>query len=89
MNAMSDRRIALIPGDGIGPEITEATLDILSAAGFEAEWDILEAGQVSLDKGDEAMPAATIARIAEIFAPWPIPVDTSGFRDRLEEIEET
>jgi NAD-dependent isocitrate dehydrogenase len=63
---MEPRRIAIIPGDGIGPEITDATLTILKAAGFEAEYEVLEAGQPALDKGLPAMPPATIDRIREI-----------------------
>jgi NAD-dependent isocitrate dehydrogenase len=63
---MSDRRIALIPGDGIGPEITAATLRILEAGGFVADYEILEAGQPALDKGLAVMPEATIERIGEL-----------------------
>ncbi len=63
---MGKRQIAVIPGDGIGPEITDATLSILEAVGFEAEWVFLEAGQPSIDKGKEAMPPETIERIREI-----------------------
>src|SRR5580658_1875532 len=63
---MSLRRIAIIPGDGIGPEITEAVLGILDGAGFKAEYIFLEAGQPSLDKGHPAMPTETIEAIREI-----------------------
>jgi NAD-dependent isocitrate dehydrogenase len=63
---MEPRRIAIIPGDGIGPEITDATLTILKAAGFEAEYEFLEAGQTALDKGLPAMPPETVERIREI-----------------------
>ena len=63
---MASRRIAIIPGDGIGPEITDATLRILEAAGFEADYLFLEAGQPSLDKGGIAMPDATVQAIREI-----------------------
>ena len=60
------RRIAIIPGDGIGPEITDAVLRILEAADFEADYVFLEAGQPSLDKGGPAMPDATVQAIREI-----------------------
>jgi NAD-dependent isocitrate dehydrogenase len=63
---MEPRRIAIIPGDGIGPEIMEATLAILAAAGFEAQYEYLEAGQKSLDEGKPAMPPETIERIREL-----------------------
>ncbi|MFQ3587243.1 MAG: isocitrate/isopropylmalate dehydrogenase family protein [Fimbriimonadaceae bacterium] len=63
---MEKRRIAVIPGDGIGPEITEATIKILEATGFEAEWVYLDAGLGAIDKGKEAMPKETIDAIREI-----------------------
>ncbi|CAN5648737.1 isocitrate/isopropylmalate dehydrogenase family protein [soil metagenome] len=63
---MPQRRIAIIPGDGIGPEITEATLRILGASGFEAEYETLEAGGVALQKGLPAMPEETVERIREL-----------------------
>lgn len=63
---MSKRKIAVIPGDGIGPEITDAVLSILESAGFEADWEFLEAGQPAMDKGKPPMPEETIERIREI-----------------------
>ena len=63
---MSMRRIAVIPGDGIGPEITEATLRILEAVGFKAEWVYLDAGLPAIEKGLAAMPQATIEKVREI-----------------------
>lgn len=63
---MDKRRIAVIPGDGIGPEITSATIEILEAAGFTPEWIYLEAGQPALDKGLPAMPPETVEAIREI-----------------------
>src|SRR3954470_5310975 len=43
-------RITLIPGDGIGPEVTDAVLTILSAAGVAIEWERYDAGVLSPDK---------------------------------------
>jgi NAD-dependent isocitrate dehydrogenase len=63
---MSKRRIAILPGDGIGPEIMDAVLKILYASGFEAEYTNLDAGQTALDKCLPAMPPATIEAIREI-----------------------
>ena len=63
---MSKRRIGVIPGDGIGPEITKTTLAILEAVGFEAEWVYLEGGLGSVEKGNAAMPQATIDAIREL-----------------------
>ncbi|RYG41684.1 NAD-dependent isocitrate dehydrogenase, partial [bacterium] len=63
---MEKRRIAIVPGDGIGPEIMDATLRILGEAGFQADYEFLEAGQPALDKGLPAMPQETLDRIREI-----------------------
>jgi isocitrate dehydrogenase (NAD+) len=63
---MSKRRIGVIPGDGIGPEITAATISILESTGFEAEWVYLEGGLGSVEKGNAAMPEETIQAIREI-----------------------
>ena len=53
---MGKRKIGVIPSDGIGPEITSATNDILEAVGFEADWVYLEGGIGSVEKGHDAMP---------------------------------
>lgn len=63
---MAQRRIAIVPGDGIGPEITDAVLRILESVGFDAEYVFLEAGQPSLDKGGPALPDATLQSIREV-----------------------
>jgi isocitrate dehydrogenase (NAD+) len=63
---MSNLRIAVIPGDGIGPEITEATINILEAVGFKPQWVFLEGGLGAIEKGLPAMPADTIEAIREI-----------------------
>jgi len=36
--------ITLIPGDGIGPEISEATVKAVEATGVDIKWDIVNAG---------------------------------------------
>jgi NAD-dependent isocitrate dehydrogenase len=63
---MSKRRIAVAPGDGIGPELMTVTIEILEAAGFEAEWIYLEAGQPAMDRGLPPMPQETLDAIREI-----------------------
>ena len=37
-------RFTLIPGDGIGPEVTEAVVVILKAMGLKIDWEVLNAG---------------------------------------------
>ena len=53
----------LIPGDGIGPDITDATVRILEAAGATFEWDRRLAGMAAVDKFDDPMPDETIESI--------------------------
>jgi isocitrate dehydrogenase (NAD+) len=56
--------IALIPGDGIGPEVTTAVQKILEAAGAPLQWDERRAGLNALAAGDDVLPAATLRGIA-------------------------
>jgi isocitrate dehydrogenase (NAD+) len=53
----------LIPGDGIGPDITEATLAILDAAGANFDWDRQVAGAVGVEQKGTPMPDETIESI--------------------------
>ena len=48
---MEKQRIVVAPGDGIGPEIMQATLDILNAAGAPLEYDFIEVGEVVYKRG--------------------------------------
>jgi len=49
-------RITLIPGDGIGPEVTKATVRILEATGVKFEWETYEAGAEAFEKYKEYIP---------------------------------
>jgi len=49
-------KITLIPGDGIGPEITEATIKVVEAAGVEIEWERFEAGMPAVEKYGSPVP---------------------------------
>ena len=49
-------RITLIPGDGIGPEITSAVVSIIEASGVQIEWEEHLAGQPALDKYGKTLP---------------------------------
>ena len=55
-------RITLIPGDGIGPEVTEAVLTVLSASGVSIEWERYDAGILSPDK-QSPLPAPLLDSI--------------------------
>ncbi|TXF10667.1 isocitrate/isopropylmalate dehydrogenase family protein [Pelomicrobium methylotrophicum] len=53
----------LIPGDGIGPEITAATLKVLDALGAPFEWETRAAGMAAVEKHGDPIPAETLASI--------------------------
>ena len=73
----------LIPGDGIGPEITAATLRVLEAAGAEINWIERQAGVAAMEAGGEVLPEATLDAIREhgvaLKGPCTTPVG-KGFR---------
>ncbi len=73
---MSGLRIGLIEGDGIGPEITAATVEILAAAGFTPEWVPLLAGEKALAAGMEVLPAETIESIRSLGVALKAPTTT-------------
>ena len=52
--------ITLIPGDGIGPEITAATVRVIEATGVEIIWETQILGSQALEKYGETLPAAAI-----------------------------
>ena len=57
---MSKTTAVLIPGDGIGPEVTEATVRLLDAAGAEIEWIEKNAGLAALTAGQAVLPQDTL-----------------------------
>lgn len=76
-------RIALIPGDGIGPEVISAARRVLEAAGFEAEWATVQAGQIALDTLGAPLPAETLTAVRNTDATLKGPTATpsgGGFR---------
>jgi isocitrate dehydrogenase (NAD+) len=61
---MAKHTIVLIPGDGIGPEVTAAAKRVIEAAGLDVEWLELPAGATAIDQGfDNVLPEQTIAAI--------------------------
>lgn len=75
--------ITLIPGDGIGPSITRATLQVLEAAGAPLEFDRQIAGQTAADEMGTPLPEDTISSIEEnriaLKGPLTTPIGT-GYR---------
>ena len=63
-------RVTLIPGDGIGPEIAEATRRVLDATGVAFDWDVQEAGRRRHGQdGGNPLPDAVIESIAHTASP--------------------
>jgi isocitrate dehydrogenase (NAD+) len=61
---MAKHTIVLIPGDGIGPEVTAATKRVIEAAGLSVEWIELPAGANALEQGfDTVLPDQTVKAI--------------------------
>jgi isocitrate dehydrogenase (NAD+) len=58
-------RIAVIPGDGIGPEITEAALMVLEATGIDFQWERVPVGENARKEFGTPLPASSIDRIRE------------------------
>jgi isocitrate dehydrogenase (NAD+) len=55
--------ITLIPGDGIGPEVTNAVIRILEASGVSIDWDRQDAGLIAVERGDKPLPDRLIDSI--------------------------
>ena len=54
-------RVTLIPGDGIGPELSDATRRVLEATGVTFDWDVREAGaDVMAKHGGNPLPESVI-----------------------------
>ncbi len=75
--------VTLIPGDGTGPEITEATRRVLEATGVEFRWHVKDAGLAVLDKYGTVLPDDVIDSIKETKIGLKGPITTpvgKGFR---------
>ncbi len=80
---MAKHTITLIPGDGIGPEITHAMRRVVEAAGVDVEWEVVEAGADVMEKHGTPLPESVLESIRRtkvaIKGPITTPVGT-GFR---------
>ena len=78
------RSVTLIPGDGTGPELTEATRRVLEATGVAFDWEVREAGaDVMESHGGNPLPPETLASIRETGVALKGPITTpigTGFR---------
>ncbi|MBI5475905.1 MAG: NAD-dependent isocitrate dehydrogenase [Ignavibacteriales bacterium] len=75
--------ITLIPGDGIGPEIMSAALEVIKATGVKIEWEYQEAGLAAIEKYKDPLPKHVLESIQRnklvLKGPLTTPVGT-GFR---------
>ena len=76
-------RVTLVPGDGTGPELTEATRRVLEATGVEFDWDVQHAGIDMMEEAGTPLPEATLESIrankVALKGPVTTPIGT-GFR---------
>ena len=75
--------ITLIPGDGIGPSISESTRRIIESTGVEVSWELEEAGIPAIEKYKDPLPQQVLDSIVRnrvaLKGPLTTPVGT-GFR---------
>ena len=77
------KTVTLIPGDGIGPEISDAVVKIIEKSGAQIEWDVQNAGADVAEIEGDPLPARVIASIKKNKAALKAPVTTpigKGFR---------
>ena len=76
-------KITLLPGDGIGPEITAATVRVLEATGVKFEWAVFTVGESAIEKYGTPLPEITVESIRKnkiaLKGPVTTPIGT-GFR---------
>jgi isocitrate dehydrogenase (NAD+) len=80
---MTTHTVTLIPGDGIGPELTDATVRVVDATGVKIRWEIAEAGSDVMSKYGTPLPETTLQSIRKnkvaLKGPITTPIGT-GFR---------
>src|ERR687891_202177 len=76
-------QVTLIPGDGIGPEVSEAARRVIDATGVAIDWDVREAGLTALESQGDVLPEETLASLRRntigLKGPMTTPIG-SGFR---------
>ena len=76
-------RVTLIPGDGIGPEVTAAALRVAEATGVPLEWEVVDAGEKAIKKTGNPLPDLVLDSIRKNRLALKGPITTpigSGFR---------
>lgn len=73
---MGAHRAVLIPGDGIGPEVTHAACRVIAATGVAVEWEAVEAGEAAVETHGDPLPDEALERIREFGVALKGPVTT-------------
>src|SRR6266850_2204091 len=76
-------QVTLIPGDGIGPSITAATVRVLEATGADIQWDVQVAGMAAVAKYGDPIPDSTLDSIKRTRVALKGPLETpvgEGYR---------
>ena len=75
--------VTLIPGDGIGPDLTDSVKEVIGALDVDIEWEVAEAGETVMDKEGTPLPESVLESIRRnkvaLKGPLTTPVGT-GFR---------
>lgn len=77
------KRITLINGDGIGPEISDAVVRIINASGLKIDWDVQTAGEDVIEQEGAPLPERVLNSVKENGVALKAPVTTpigKGFR---------
>jgi len=75
--------VTLINGDGIGPEITEAVMEVIKASGVKIKWEEVRAGEGALEKFGTPLPEDVVASLKKTGVGLKAPLTTlvgSGYR---------
>jgi len=76
-------KITLLPGDGVGPEVTAAAVKVLEATGIKFEWETVDLGESAIKKYNTPLPDAALESLRKNKVGLKGPVTTpigSGFR---------
>ncbi len=82
-NGLARHAVTLIPGDGVGPEICDATVRVLEATGVQFVWDVQQAGEAAIAKFGTPLPDQVLESIRKNSVALKGPITTpigSGFR---------
>jgi len=55
--------VTLIPGDGIGPDLTDSVKEVIGALDVDVEWEIAEAGETVMDEEGTRLPESVLESI--------------------------